>query len=147
MLGGLKSTCPLRVNPLLLGTVPPSSQQAQGSLLGMGDLMEHDLKHPTQLSKDSRPTSHPGQNSGFRPRSEGMRNKAQPALRILKINKLSFKATEFRNGDFPGGPLVKILNFQCRVQYLVGELGSHMPYSSAKKNKSLGMISYVAKAN
>ena len=43
--------------------------------------------------------------------------------------KEQFKKRSFR--DFPGGPVVKPLRFQC--QYLVGELRSHMPRYVAKR--------------
>ena len=44
-----------------------------------------------------------------------------------------------RQGDFPGGPVVKILSFQCegvRIQSLVRELRSHLQCSMAKKKKT-----------
>ena len=44
--------------------------------------------------------------------------------------------------DFPGGPVVKTLHFQCRgvgggvwVQSLIGELRYHTPHSVTKKKK------------
>ena len=50
--------------------------------------------------------------------------------------------------DFPGGPVVKTLHFQCRrvqVRSLVGELRSPMPYSMTKKKKSKVKRTSIAK--
>ena len=47
-----------------------------------------------------------------------------------------------RQGDFPGGPVVKILSFQCkgvRIQSLVRELRSHLHCSMEKKKKKTNL--------
>ena len=50
-----------------------------------------------------------------------------------------------RQGDFPGGPMVKTLpsNAGVPVQSLVGELRSHMPCNQKPKHKAEAILEQI----